>query len=423
MSPGHVVPARRAALGALLLGSLLGATAAAQQGVDWRAWRYVVAIDLPPVSQPAFAAVVVSPEVAGRVAAGWADLRVVDDRDEEQPYVVRVRRGGRAVVWREVRLLSPGFVPNAYTQAVLDTGAAVRVHNRVRIDVGAGEDFLTWMEMAVSDDSQDLAGHAGTGADLLALERAGLDTWLEASYPDSTSRYVRVRLLEGARRFALVSASVAEEIDRLAEMRQAPVTFAAVTSRSADRSVWESTPPTPGLAMAELRFSAADPLFSRPVLVEASDDGVNWRRAAAGHVSRVQERSGVVSALTVRVHVPAAARWRVTVYDRSDRALTRLQITAFETPRRVVFRQEPGRTYRLRYGHPRVSAPSYDLARQVDDVAFDAAIDGTIGAQGENADYRDPRPWTEQHPVVLWSAAALAILVLGAIAVRTLREK
>jgi hypothetical protein len=411
---------RTRALHVVVIVPVLCVSAFAQGRTDWREWKYVAPLVVPAVSAPAFAAVVVSPEIAAKAAPDWSDLRLVDDRDVEQPYVLRVRRGGRTVAWRDARLLDPGFVATQYTQLVLDTGADVRVHNRLRLDIEAPRDFLTWLEVAVSADSRTWQV-VRERAPIYSLKQAGLEAWLEASYPDSTSRYVRVRLLDGTRRFRVLTAAVAEEVDRTAELRAAPVTFASVVTKRPDRSVWETTPAMAGLGIAELRFSTTEPLFDRPILVESSDDGSQWRIVEAGQISRVQERAGISSSLVVRVHGPAAARWRITVYNRNDRPLDGLEIAAFETPRRVVFRQEPGRQYRLVYGRERTDPPGYDLARQVDESAFDAAIDGTIGRPLESADYRDPRPWTEQHPYLLWAAAALAILVLGGVALRTLR--
>ncbi len=94
----------------------------------------------------------------------------------------------------------------------------------------------------------------------------------------------------------------------------------------------------------------------------------------------------------------------------------------YETPRRIVFRQEPGRSYRVVYGHSRVSAPSYDLARLTDPKAIDAAAAGTLGPEAVNPDYVDPAPWTERHPILLWIVLAVVVLALGALAVRALQS-
>jgi hypothetical protein len=400
--------------------TMLVAVVAAQGAGSWRGWQFAAPIDLPPVSQPTFAGFVVPPGLGALAARDWADVRIVDDRDEERPFVIRVRAGGRSIEWRDVRVLDPGFVPNKHMQFVLDVGTPTRVHNRLRLDLVPGSDFLTWLEVAVGTDAVTWQV-IRERAPIYSLGQAGLDTWLQASYPDSTARYVRVRLLDGTRRFRVAGARVAEEVETPTELRPADIRFVAATPPAPDRSVWESDPPTPGLSLGELRFETSEPFFERPVLVEVSEAGHTWRRAMAGQISRAQERSRTVVSTTVRVGTASASRWRVTIYNRSDRPLADLKILPFDTPRRIVFRQEPDRRYRVLYGNSRAQRPSYDLPRQVDDSTFDSAANGTVGPGVAKADYRDPRPFTEQHPVILWAVVGLVILVLGGVAVRTLK--
>jgi hypothetical protein len=95
----------------------------------------------------------------------------------------------------------------------------------------------------------------------------------------------------------------------------------------------------------------------------------------------------------------------------------------YTTVRRVVFQQEPGRTYRLIYGHARPEAPRYDLARVMSAEALEAAAPATLGTALVNAGFVDATPWTERHPAVIWGAMAAAILLLAVLAVRTLRSK
>ena len=92
------------------------------------------------------------------------------------------------------------------------------------------------------------------------------------------------------------------------------------------------------------------------------------------------------------------------------------------TPWRVIFRQELGHSYRLLYGNSRARAPEYDLAKFTDRKALEAAAPGSLGPEELNAGYADPRPWSERHPQVLWLALGLAVVVLGALAVRALRH-
>jgi hypothetical protein len=98
-----------------------------------------------------------------------------------------------------------------------------------------------------------------------------------------------------------------------------------------------------------------------------------------------------------------------------------LRVVPLVVPRRVVFRQQSGATYRLLYGNSRAERPDYDFGRLTPREAIDAAVDVPLGAEELNPEYADPAPWTERHAAILWTALVAAVLVLGALAIRSLR--
>jgi hypothetical protein len=169
-----------------------------------------------------------------------------------------------------------------------------------------------------------------------------------------------------------------------------------------------------------VQFDTAQPEFLRPVVVESSDDGSRWQRESSGEIYRMTERGQPRTALTVRVPEKSAAYWRVTVHNRNDAPIADLGPTLQTIPRRAIFRPASGRTYRLLYGNQRATPPQYELARLIDASALDAATTARLGNVQQNAGYADPAPWTERHPVLLWSALTIAVASLGLLAVRTL---
>jgi len=65
----------------------------------------------------------------------------------------------------------------------------------------------------------------------------------------------------------------------------------------------------------------------------------------------------------------------------------------------------------------------YDYAKlfQRDSSATQAAL----GNEESNAAYTgrpDERPWSERHPAILWTAILAAVLVLGALALKSIRK-
>jgi len=169
-----------------------------------------------------------------------------------------------------------------------------------------------------------------------------------------------------------------------------------------------------------VEITADQATFHRPVRVRASDDGKTWRSLTSGTVYRMG-RGPERDHLRVDLGDTRAQLLRVEVVNRSDPPLAGASLTFFATPRRVVFRADPARTYRLLYGNPRVSAPDYEMTRVVSPADLDAAAPAGLGTETPNPGYADPAPWTERHPAVLWVALIVAVAVVGGLAIRALK--
>jgi hypothetical protein len=76
----------------------------------------------------------------------------------------------------------------------------------------------------------------------------------------------------------------------------------------------------------------------------------------------------------------------------------------------------------LYYGDEKLDPPVYDYAKLF--VLAKDAAPAQLGAEQVNAAFTgrpDERPWTERHPAVLWIAIVAAVLILGAIALRSMK--
>ncbi|HUL74403.1 MAG TPA: DUF3999 family protein [Vicinamibacterales bacterium] len=405
----------RAARALVVVGA--AAAAMAQLPAAWKNWQYSAPIDAGTADASRLVNVAVPSSVTSRAASGWSDVRVIDARGQETPYVLVAQLGGRTEERREARLLEPGVVAGQYSQALLDLGGDGRVHNAATIRIEGQDDLLTWVEIAVSDDRQAWRV-VRERAPIYRLQQAGLPDRTTVSYPDSVARFVRLRILDGSRPYRITGADVVREVVTAAERVPADIPLAAAPS---DRSLTVWTAASPAIPISEVRFEAAQDAFYRPVSVEASDDGERWSYVASGEIVRATEGGKPRASLAVEFPERGSGHWRVTVHNRSDAPLVGLGATLYTTPRHVVFRQEPGQSYRLLYGNARATAPQYDLARSIDPALVASASRVSLGPAVENATYANPAPWTEQHQVVLWLALGAAVLVLGGLAVRTLR--
>jgi len=403
---------------ALVSSARIAGGQAAPLPVAWQHWQFAAPVLMEDAGGSGLVAVGVPIDVTRRAAPGWTDLRVVDDEGRETPYVLHARPGGSTADWRPATILEPSFVAGQFTQVVVDAGENSRVHNSARLQIATAADFVTWVEIAASDDARTWRV-VRERAPIYHLLLAGIGENTTAIYPDTISRYHRFRLLDGSRRYDITGVTLAARVTSGAELVSAG--FALETIQEPGRSIWRSTAAVPTLPIADVRFDTTQPEFLRPVVVESSDDGTRWQRESSGEIYRMTERGQPRTALNVQVPEKSAAYWRVTVHNRNDAPLADLQPVLQTVPRRVIFRPEPGRAYRLVYGNPRATRPQYELARLIDANTLDTATMARLGDVQQNASYADPAPWTERHPIVLWSALGIALAVLGFLAVRTLQ--
>ena len=111
---------------------------------------------------------------------------------------------------------------------------------------------------------------------------------------------------------------------------------------------------------------------------------------------------------------------KVIVRNGDDRPLKINAVHLKQYERRIYFNApSPARLY---YGDEKLEAPEYDYAKlfQKDSKAAEAAP----GPEETNSAYTgrpDERPWSEKHPAVLWAAIIAAVLVLGAMALRSMK--
>lgn len=145
---------------------------------------------------------------------------------------------------------------------------------------------------------------------------------------------------------------------------------------------------------------------------------------ASGQIYRFHQGKKIQEALTVPILYGglSARYWRVTVENGNDAPLSIAAVQLLMTPRHLMFEQQPGRNYSLIYGQERAGAAKYDLGERMNEELRRSAIPGKLGSEEVNADWVDPRPWTETHEVVLWGVLLIAVVAIGFTAIQSMRR-
>jgi len=117
------------------------------------------------------------------------------------------------------------------------------------------------------------------------------------------------------------------------------------------------------------------------------------------------------------------SKWTITVENGDDAPVKFQSVQLQMLQRKLCFEAAANAQYTLYYGDPALNSPRYDYATLFAPQANAAQI--SSGPEQPNPAYQprpDTRPFTEQHPWLLWAALVGVIALLGLIALRTAKR-
>jgi hypothetical protein len=169
-------------------------------------------------------------------------------------------------------------------------------------------------------------------------------------------------------------------------------------------------------------IDSAQPNFRRSVQVEGDKDAY----IGSGEIDRVhmvrQGQKIDTDDYDVSFSTAGHKTIKVIIDNGDDPPLKIKSARLQQLEHRLYFDASASGPLMLYYGDEKLDPPVYDYAKLFL-LAKDVAP-AQLGAEQANAAYTgrpDERPWTERHPAVLWIAIVAAVLVLGAIALRSMK--
>ena len=377
-------------------------------------WQFRRAI---PANKPAaVASVAIDLPIYQGSRARLNDLRILRDTSET-PYVVRTLSGSREErEWKPV-LLNKSAVPVTGVQATLDLNSHP-AHNRLRIATRQ-KNFKQRVRIETSDDSRTWAIARDDGYIFDFSQGDRKVSVLSVDYPISTRRFVRLTIFGWSDPDYLDSAW-------LTDYTSGSGTSDSLATIAASASEDQKTKSTllvadigfDGLPHDRLQFAVGPGLFYRSVEIETSRDSKNWTFAGQGVISRTADREN--STVWFSEDWERYLRVRILNQDNPPLVVSRLTLIAY---RRVVeFPATIAGQYWLYYGNPDAKQPAYDFAQTRSPEAQPVAF--TLGREEANAAYRKPatpaKPWSDQHPAMLYTVLIAAIVIMGFFAVQLL---
>jgi len=389
----------------------------------WRSWRYSRAVQVPLGEGEAPAEVSLPWGMYQHCQPGCEDVRIVNSNSEEVPYVSRGRRAPSNLEEHAARVIENSFVAGQYTQVIGDLGDSHANYDRVKVETSR-PDFIVWAEVALSDDAKNWR-IVEARAPIARFRSRAVDGTQTIPFRGLSSRYIRVRIAEQSAQFPVSGIGVLNEEEYQGpQARDVATAFAEEESKDPTESIWRTTLASPNQAISELQIATDTAEFYRAVRISGSSDGQEWRCWGSGVVYRYHQRG--TSRELLRLEFPETTGnkfLRVEVINGDDQPLANLHLALSAVPRTLAFKPAAGQQYRLVYGNEKAATPQYDLSHYFDSGPSKPVYRVlALGPEQETANYRDPRPFTERHPELLWSALGTAILLIGLTAIKALRS-
>jgi len=362
---------------------------------------------------------VVDGEIWDHARPDLGDLRLYDGSGE-LPYALQVERAESNSQQNEVKLLNLGKSQSA-TEFVIDA-EDIPEYDNLTLVLDA-KDFVTEATVEGADELPSARWTRLTSGTLFDFSREKLGNNFTLRFQPSRFRYLRVRISSNVEPRHVKGASVAMQQQRRASWT--PVPALRVDSEPEPQATVRTFKTSLNFPVERVQFSinASAVNFRRDVEIRGNDN-VTF---AGGTITRIRMKRGRSTAEkeSLVIDFPPRIGWTkytVIIHNGDDRPLPMEDVQLFSLERRVYFTPSSASSIKLYYGDGKLTFPSYDYAKLF--TREENAALATLGAGRHNPQYTgrpDDRPWSERQRWVLWGALIIAVLGLGAVAIRSLK--
>ena len=401
---------------------------AAVNETDWRYYKQATLADDFAVT--GLVALELDSEVYAHASPTLGDLRVANQQDgQEQPYKLLVESGDlrRASVSANMRDLGHTGQSTSFVLDLLSDGA---LHNELEIQTSS-RNFQRQVAIEGSDDGESWRTLRDDGIifDLTIEERGFTTRDTRVTYPDSTARFLRVQITDEDLEPLSIGGGVVFFARQL-EPRRASLPLAIVGREDyAERkeTVLLLDGGRAGFPANRIELDIPQRNFYRQVSVEGSNDLESWRGVQSNETLYDLDTSKFVgNDLSIGFGESRFRYYRVTIANEDNPRLSVNGARASGFVRKLVFSADPGQSYRLYYGNPEASAPSYDLERIFPYLVTEGLPVAALGPHLQNPAFTvvapPERPFTERYPWLLPTAVAIAALFIGAFLASLVRQ-
>jgi hypothetical protein len=338
--------------------------------------------------------------------------------ETEIPYKMTVETGGSETEQKQFRVLQPASI-GGKTQFLLDM-SGVDEYDRIHLTL-ATKNFVAHARVEGQDDPHGTkwALLGNTTLYELSDEKLGSNSTLQI--PLSAFKFLKVTVDTAVKPSDVKNGTAGATRAQKAVWREVPAT-SNVQQHGKETVITFDVPANTPVERLTLDIDPTQSNFYRQIQIRGDKD----EPYSTDQISRIHMLGNGQKVDVERTSIELCGNCRrilkAVIQNGDDPPLKITGAHLLQWERRIYFDSDTGERPWVNYGDEKLAAPEYDYAKlfQKDAAVQAVALDPEVN----NAAYvprPDHRPWSDQHPALLWIAILAAVIILGAVAVRSLR--
>jgi hypothetical protein len=361
--------------------------------------------------------VVVDDAVWSHARPDLGDLRLYTGQTEV-PYALLTEHGSQQHAHEEVSVLQQSVI-GGKTQFLIDM-SAVAEYDHVDLRLGA-KDFVAHFHVEGQDDLHGPQWAELGDSILYDLSRENLGNNFMLRLPRSTYKYLRVTVDGPVQPKDILGAISELHEDRKPVWRNVS-TPPATQQQNKDTVLTFNVSGNVPVEKVVFAIDPSQPNFRRSVEVRDDKDLL----LSTGEINRVHMvRAGQrIDSEDDEVDFSEIGQkmLKIVIHNGDDPPLKLTSASLQQIERRLYFDSPDQAQITLYYGDEKLERPEYDYAKLfLNSKDASAAQSGSEVSNSAYTGRPDDRPWSERHPAVLWTAIVAAVLLLGALALKSMR--
>lgn len=411
-------------------------------------WKYQAVVSIEEGNEPYYR-LNLTPEVYNIARSDLADLRLIDSKGEQIPYVLTKQADITNKIKYAPSIINRSTGKQRSAMVTLDLGSQV-IKNSIEVET-AGNNFRRPVKVEGSNDNITFFTLVER-AYVFAVGDMEKNRFRRIELPANDYRYLRITVspMGQEEKDVVINEVTAFKTERSFSNRQTIEVIQTEQREDANTSssIYLYDIQLMRLPVNEIELDVAEDSFYRYITVEGRDYAtrkikldsednrerfmeveVDWERVVSDTIYRYtaadgQKHQKLVLNIPSGRHIPKYFKLVIKNYD--DKPVTVRSASARMIADSMIFQAGGNSPFTLYVGCETARQPVYDLRQRIGDLS---KIKGLTAKLGDITDImpagpivQKPIPWTEKHKVLLLSVLVLAALVLGGFILKSFKS-